>query len=280
MQVDLFIASPEKNPLPPDLEMLLHATDEGRAGQFLAYLYHVSARHFEVAPHRANVMERTAGPVPTALRKRRHARPHHPGNGRVRQQARMVTVPSDLYARRGGVTCKVRSRQIHGIILGLAMALGLTSTQVEAQGTSNSRPSQVTMTLFSTLDEVDKAPSFPLARAAAILKVKLRPASLQTNPYMTVYEGHGGLWRRVELRLPNGKDASRFILVLEPATPIPMGHVMNHYGDVLALDPGNPGAGDQAMMGYTYKVKHGTIRFAFRDMAADYVARTILFDRM
>jgi hypothetical protein len=134
--------------------------------------------------------------------------------------------------------------------------------------------------MFMALDALDRAHDLPISRASAILNIALHPASPQTNAFMTIYEGHGGLWKSAELRLPKNGDASRFVLVLEPATPIPMRHVMDHYGDLLALDPGNPNAGTQAMMGYTYNLRRGTIRFAFRDMTANYAARTILFDRM
>jgi hypothetical protein len=133
--------------------------------------------------------------------------------------------------------------------------------------------------MFEQLDEIDKSPALSPARAGEILKATLEPVPAESNEYLYIFRGHGGLWKEAELRLPRGGDGRRFVLVLEPVDPIPMKEVTAHYGDTFVMEAPNPSAGAQAMIGYSYERVIGKLRFAFPGFH-EFSARIILFDRM
>ncbi len=134
-------------------------------------------------------------------------------------------------------------------------------------------------TMFTMLDEIDKTPNLSLARAGELLNVKLQLEAVQTNEYLYIYKGCGGLWTNVELRLPRAGDGRRFVLVLEPNISIPMSKIKYHYGEVLAFGSSNPNAGKNGMFSYVYDRQVGTLTFSFRSFEEPFV-KVILFDRM
>ncbi|MEO8870925.1 MAG: hypothetical protein ABI357_08840 [Granulicella sp.] len=133
--------------------------------------------------------------------------------------------------------------------------------------------------MFEQLDQIDKSPTLSPAKAGELLKVTLEPVPAESNEYFYIFKGHGGPWKEVELRLPRGGDGSKFVLVLQLATPVSMKEVTAHFGDTYAMESPNPSAGAHATVGYSYTRPVGKLRFSFPSFE-DYAARTILFDRM
>lgn len=162
----------------------------------------------------------------------------------------------------------------------LARVLLIVALCIAASGQNKSDHGALsTNTMFTMLDEIDRAPNLSPARAGEFLKVTLQPEPDQTNEYLYVYKGHGGLWTDVELRLPRGGDGRRFVLVLEPNVSIPMSEIMSHYGDVLAFGSANPSAGKNGMFSYVYGRQVGKLTFSFPSFEEPF-AKVILFDRM
>lgn len=158
--------------------------------------------------------------------------------------------------------------------------MSLIGTQTGDAGfrTKTHHPSPVRI-MFEQLDEIDTSPALSPAKAGELLKITLEPVPAESNEYLHIFRGHGGLWKEAELRLPRGGDGSKFVLVLQLASPLSMKEVTAHYGETFAMESPNPSAGAQGMVGYSYSRALGTLRFSFPSFQ-EYAATTILFDRM
>jgi hypothetical protein len=163
------------------------------------------------------------------------------------------------------------------VALALTFSIG-RSAGAQVRSAAKQHSSSVRI-MFELLDEIDKAPALSPVKAGEILKIKLEPVPEESNEYLYIFRGHGGLWKQAELRLPRGGDGRRFVLVLEPAVPVPMKDVTVHYGDTFAMESPNPSAGAQATFGYSYDRSLGKLRFAFPSFQ-EFSATIILFDRM
>jgi|GEM_PF-4435111 len=162
----------------------------------------------------------------------------------------------------------------------LALTLMPGSIKVDAQSqTEKKNHASPVRTMLELFDKIDQAPALSPAKASEFLKVTLEPVPQESDEYVYIFRGHGGLWKKVELRLPPKGDGSRFVLVLVPVTPISMKDITAHFGQEFALDLPNPSAGDEATYGYSYDRKKGKLRFSFPN-PQDYAASYILFDRM
>ena len=133
--------------------------------------------------------------------------------------------------------------------------------------------------MLELLDQIDKAKALSPGKAAELLGVKFDLVPTESNEYLAVFRGHGGVWKEAELRLPPTGNGGAFVLVLRPAEALPMKAVTDHFGEHHALDQPNPAAGDQGSFGYVYERAKGSLRFSFRSFQ-DYNATVILFDRM
>jgi hypothetical protein len=161
----------------------------------------------------------------------------------------------------------------------LARVLLIVALCIDANGQNRSDHRAIPInTMFTMLDEIDRAQNLSPARAGEFLKVTLQLEPDQTNEYLYIYKGHRGLWTDVELRLPRGGDGRRFVLVLEPNVSIPMSEIKSHY-DVLAFGSPNPSAGKNGMFSYVYDRQVGKLTFSFPSFEEPF-AKVILFDRM
>lgn len=131
--------------------------------------------------------------------------------------------------------------------------------------------------MLAAFDQIDRTMVMTPATAESLLGVRLHPADGGTNDF-SILQGSGGLWKKVELRLPVDGNDSRFVLILEPAAPLSMKEVVAHFGDSFAMESPNPAAGEQAAVSYIYLRPNGNIRFSFPSFER-YMLRTILFDR-
>jgi hypothetical protein len=164
------------------------------------------------------------------------------------------------------------------VLLVLLLLAGCLSANANAQNKSNDMSLPVKH-MLSMLDKIDQTSGLSLTSADEILKVTLQLEAVQSNEYLYIYKGHGGLWKDVELRLPRGGDGRRFVLVLEPNVSIPMSDVMSHYGDVLAFGTSNPNARTKEVFHYVYDRKIGKLTFSFPTFEDPFITG-ILFDRM
>jgi hypothetical protein len=163
------------------------------------------------------------------------------------------------------------------LVFAITFCIGRPTGDAEARTVTKHKPPVRTM--FEQLDQIDKSPALSPAKAGELLKVTLEPVPAESNEYLYIFKGHGGFWKEAELRLPRGGDGTKFVLVLELATPVPMKEVTAHYGDTFAMESPNPSAGAHATVGYSYARPLGKLRFSFPSFE-EYAARTILFDRM
>jgi hypothetical protein len=134
-------------------------------------------------------------------------------------------------------------------------------------------------TMIDVIDGIDKTAALSPGRAGELLKVALEPVPGESNEYLAIFRGHGGAWKKAELRLPRGGDGSRFVLLLEPVAPVSMKDVTAHFGEEHALDTPNPAAGDQGMLSFVYTRKIGRLWFSFPSFEK-FTAHSIMFDRM
>ncbi len=134
--------------------------------------------------------------------------------------------------------------------------------------------------MLDTLEQIDKATALSPDKAREIFGAKLKPSANSGNTHLHTFVGETDEWKQIELRFPAGGDGSKFVLVLEPATPLPMKDVQARFGKETAMEPPSPSMPkDKALIGYVYNRPVGKLRFAFPSFQ-DFNARVVLVDRM